>query len=254
LPEHGRSIFNCDEMPSVASDWVTGLFTLVGAGLGSAATMAANWNATRTRRDADNDGRIATVRREAYADYLSTADSFADRAQAVMVAIENSVSVTDCEGVFRAYVAEWEHLQRACSPVLIAGPPPVSERAADLRGQLGAMADECDRWYKTYVQSLQSPTRLQAGRFLQAQQAVRDTRASFIAVAQAHVYGGSPPVPNPTPAPSAPAALPLPAGPVGPAGSVGRNLPGPPISRRLPGRSVAKRLPAWWRTVLRRAG
>jgi hypothetical protein len=77
------------------------------------------------------------------------------------------------------------------------------------------MADECDRLYKAYMQS---PTRMQGGRFLHAQQTARDSRSAFIAAAQAHAYGRT-------------AAKPA--------------APSSPASRRVP---------AWWRTVLRRAG
>ena len=190
---------------------------MVGAGIGSTGTMAATWAALRARRDLaldGPDGRMAMVRREAYAAYLSSVDGFADRARAVVAAIENGAPLPECEADFRAYAAEWEQLQRACSPVVIAGPPNVAERAAELRGQLGVMADECDRLYKAYMQN---PTRVQGGRFMHAQQAARDARSAFIATAQAHAYG--------------------------------RPAKGSPMSR-----SVSGRMPAWWRTVLRRAG
>jgi hypothetical protein len=210
-----RHMSKHDEMRSVASDWVVGLFAVLGAGLGSAGTLAASWTATRTERDLAADsrsGRTAEVRRNAYAEYLTTVDSFADRARAVVAALENGAPMSECEAAFRAYAAEWEDLQRKCAPVVIAGPPDVGDRAAELRGQLGAMADECDRWYKAYMQA---PTRMRAGRFLEAQQAVREARGAFITAAQAQAYG-----------PSAAA---------------------PQVA--APGRSG----PAWWRTVLRRA-
>jgi hypothetical protein len=158
---------------------------------------------------------MAAIRRSAYAEYLSAVDGFADRARAVVAAVENGAPVSDCEAAFRGYAADWEQLQRTCSPVVIAGPTNVAERAADLRGQLGVMADECDRLYKAY---LQSPTRMQGARFLHAQQSARDARAAFIATAQAHAYGR--------------------------AGLV----PGAKSS------SASRRLAARWRTVLRRAG
>jgi len=157
---------------------------------------------------------MATVRRDAYAEYLTAVDGLADRARAVVNAVENGAPLNECEVLFRAYSAEWEQLQRACSRVMIAGPSAMAERAADLRGQLGLMADECDRLYKAYVQS---PTRMQAGRFLHAQQAARDARSAFIAAAQAHASGGSARVPAATSS------------------------------------SAIRRVPDWWRTVLRRA-
>jgi len=202
----------------VASDWVTGVFAIVGAGIGSAGTMAASWTALRARRDLaldGPDGPMATIRRQAYGEYLSAVDGFADRARSVVAAVENGAPLSECEAAFRGYAADWEQLQRTCSPVVIAGPSNVAERAADLRGQLGMMADECDGLYKAY---LQNPTRVQGGRFLHAQQAARDARSAFIAAAQAHAYGR--------------------------AGLV----PGASSS------SVSRRMPAWWRTVLRRAG
>jgi len=177
--------------------------------------MAASWTATRTQRDLAADsrgGRTADVRRNAYAEYLIRVDSFADRARAVVAALENGAPLAECEAGFRAYAADWEDLQRKCAPVVIAGPPDVGDQAAELRGQLGAMADECDRWYKAYMQA---PTRMHPGRFLEAQQAVREARAAFITAAQARAYGPS-------------AATPVAA----------------------PGHTA----PAWWRTVLRRAG
>jgi hypothetical protein len=178
--------------------------------------MAASWTALRARRDPalnGPDGRVATVRRQAYAEYLSSVDGFADRARAVVAGIEDGAPLSECEAAFGAYAAEWEQLQRTCSPVVIAGPANVADRAAELRGQLGLMADECDRLYKAYVQS---PGRMQGGRFLHAQQTARDARTAFIAAAQAHAYG--------------------PSG-VGPAASSA------PVRRRTP---------AWWRTVLHR--
>jgi hypothetical protein len=200
----------------VASDWVTGIFAVVGAGIGSAGTMAASWTVLRMRRDLESDGpdgRMATVRRQTYAEYLSAVDGFADRARAVVAAIENSAPLNDCEAAFGAYAAEWEQLQRTCSPVVIAGPSNVADRAADLRGQLGLMADECDSLYKAYMQS---PTRMQGSRFLHAQQTAKDARTAFIAAAQAHAYG----------------------------------RPGPKVAAP----SSVSRLPAWWRTVLHRVG
>jgi putative intracellular protease/amidase len=158
---------------------------------------------------------MAAIRRQSYAEYLSAVDGFADRARAVVAAVENGTPLAECELAFRGYAADWEQLQRTCSPVVIAGPSNVAERAADLRGKLGLMADECDRLYKTYMQN---PTRMQGGRFLHAQQAARDARSAFIAAAQANAYGR--------------AALP----------------PGTSSS------SLSRRLPAWWRTVLHRAG
>lgn len=158
---------------------------------------------------------MAAIRRQTYAEYLSAVDGFADRARSVVAAVENGAPLTECEAAFRGYAANWEQLQRTCSPVVIAGPTNVAERAAELRGQLGFMADECDRLYKAYMQS---PTRMQAGRFLHAQQSARDARSAFIAAAQAHAYGRADP------------------------------MPGASSS------SVSRRLPAWWRTVLRRAG
>ena len=208
---------NYGEIPCVASDWVTGLFAVAGAGIGSAGTMAASWTALRARREAASDGpdgTMATVRRQTYAEYLSSVDGFADRARAVVAGIENGAPLSECEAAFGAYAADWEQLQRTCSPVVIAGPSNVADRAAELRGQLGLMADECDRLYKSYVQS---PARMQGSRFLQAQQTARDARTAFIAAAQAHAYGRSP---------------------LGPAAS------SPPVSRRKP---------AWLRTVLHRA-
>ena len=201
----------------MASDWVTGLFAIAGAGIGSAGTMAASWTALRARREAASDGpdgTMATVRRQTYAESLSSVDGFADRARAVVAGIENGAPLSECEAAFGAYAAEWEQLQRTCSPVVIAGPSNVADRAAELRGQLGLMADECDRLYKSYIQS---PARMQGGRFLQAQQSARDARTAFIAAAQAHAYG--------------------------------RSVPGPAASSP----SVSRRMPAWWRTVLHRA-
>ena len=201
----------------MASDWVTGIFAVAGAGIGSAGTMAASWTALRARREGTldgPDGPMATVRRQAYAEYLSAVDGFADRARAVVTGVENGAPLTECEAAFRAYAAEWEQLQRTCSPVVIAGPSNVAERAADLRGQLGVMADECDRLYKAYMQN---PAHMQGTRFLHAQQTARDARLAFIAAAQAHAYGRSGLVPAAS-------------------------------------SSAGGRLPAWWRTVLHRAG
>jgi hypothetical protein len=179
--------------------------------------MAASWTALRAWREAASDGpdgTMATVRRQTYAEYLSSVDGFADRARAVVAGIENGAPLSECEAAFGAYAADWEQLQRTCSPVVIAGPSNVADRAAELRGQLGLMADECDSLYKSYVQS---PARTQGGRFLQAQQTARDARTAFIAAAQAHAYGR--------------AAL------------------GPTASSP----SVSRRTPPWWRTVLHRA-
>jgi hypothetical protein len=180
--------------------------------------MAASWTALRARRGLaldGPDGPMATIRRQTYAEYLSAVDGFADRARSVVAAVENGAPLTDCEAAFRGYAADWEELQRTCSPVVIAGPTNVAERAAELRGQLGLMADECDRLYKAYMQS---PTRMQAARFLHAQQSARDARSAYIAAAQANAYGRA------------------------------ARVPGASSS------SVGRHLPAWWRTVARRAG
>lgn len=199
---------------------------MLGAGLGAGATVTASWTATRSQRDvvtASRDSHAAEVRRAAYADFLTIVDSFTDRARAVVAAMENFVPLPECEAAFRAYVAEWEELQRKCAPVIIAGPAGAGERAAALRGQLGAMADECDTWYKAHMQG---PARPRSARFLEAHQTVGEYRAAFVAAAQAAAYGPA----------------------YGPAASA----PGAAARRSWPGRLYATMRPDGWPRARRR--
>ncbi|MBO0830834.1 MAG: hypothetical protein J2P28_00895 [Actinobacteria bacterium] len=168
----------------MASDLVTGVLVLVGTGLGSFATLTGTWMATRKRRLM---GERGAARRQVYADYLGAADKFTERARVVVAAMENGAQLKDCEAVFRAYAADWETYQRTCAPVLIAGPAEVGSRASDLRGQLAAMADECDRLYKSYMDAPGRKTR--AAKFPGTERAVQNARDKFIAAAQTHAYG-----------------------------------------------------------------
>jgi hypothetical protein len=44
---------------------------------------------------------MAAIRRQSYAEYLSAVDGFADRARAVVAAVENGTPLAECELAFR---------------------------------------------------------------------------------------------------------------------------------------------------------
>jgi hypothetical protein len=77
-------------------------------------------------------------------------------------------------------------MQPTYAPVLIAGPGQIEKSAEVLRFCLGDMADKCDSSYAAN----KAGTKLRdVEDFVNAQQAARDARKKFSAVARDHVYG-----------------------------------------------------------------
>jgi hypothetical protein len=95
----------------------------------------------------------------------------------------DGVQAAERDAAHAAYFAGWEHLQRVCAPVVIAGPGELGERAEALKSQLGALGDECDRWYAAHKNG---PVLSRVSKFSDAQHAAYQARAAFISVAQTH--------------------------------------------------------------------
>jgi hypothetical protein len=173
---------------AMAADWIVGLFGAVGTGIGSAATIAASWMATRTQRQlavGDRGARRAEVRRAACAEYLTTVDSFMDGARELVSRMENNAPKPECARVHAAYLKSWEEFQRQRAPVVIAGPKGLGIKAEELHEHLGGLADVCDAWYEAYKAG---PVRSRIGRFGDARLAASEAREEFITAAQDYAH------------------------------------------------------------------
>jgi hypothetical protein len=172
----------------VSSEWIAGIFGILGAVVGAGTTLTANWISTRTQimlAARDREQRSADVRRAACAEYLIAADSFMDRARELVRRMEDNAPKAECETLYAAYFADWEQLQRARAPVVIAGPSELGKQAERLQSHLGALGDVCDGWYAAY-QNGPVPSRI--SEFGNAQHGALQTRTVFISVAQKHAY------------------------------------------------------------------
>lgn len=138
----------------MTSAWLSGFFAAVGALIGAGATLSSGLITNRAQQRLAAETRtaqVADVRRAAYGDYLTAVYSFMDRSREVIAMIENDVSTTECHAAHRAYLEEWDHLQGAYAPVIIAGPSEIEGSAEALRSCLALLADQCDEFYKAYM-------------------------------------------------------------------------------------------------------
>jgi hypothetical protein len=175
----------------VSSELIAAIAGVLGAAVGAGTTLAANWISTRTQltlADRDREQRSAEVRRAACAGYLVAADSFMDRARELAHKMQDSAPQAECDPAYAPYFACWEQLQRACAPVIIAGPNALSKRAERLQSQLGALGDVCDGWYDAYKNG-PAPSRI--SEFGKARHEVLQARAEFISIAQKHAHPDS---------------------------------------------------------------
>jgi hypothetical protein len=173
----------------MASEWLSGAFTAVGAVLGAGATMGSGLIGNRAQRgvaEASREAQIAEVRREAYAQYLTAVYNFMDRTRELIGKLEGNADMTECDIARRAYLEDWEHLQATYAPVLIAGPSQIEESTESLRFCLGGLADLCDGWYTAYESGTEFRGIKDA---LKAQLTARGARSKFASAARDHVYG-----------------------------------------------------------------
>jgi len=178
-----------DELFSVASEWITGVFTALVAVLGAGATLASGLVGNRTQRglaEASRKAQIAEVRREAYAEYLTAVYRFMDRARELIAKLEENADMSECDAAHRTYLEDWEHLQPAYAPVLVAGPSKIEESADHLRYCLGDLADKCDWWYTARKAGKNFRN---AEKVINVQLAARDARSKFASAVRNHVYG-----------------------------------------------------------------
>jgi len=138
--------------------------------------------------DRDREQRSAEVRRAACAEYLIAADSFMDQARELAQRMQGNASKAECELAHKPYFAGWEQLQRACAPVVIAGPNELGKQAERLQSQLGTLGDLCDDWYSAYKNG---PVPSRISEFGKARLEALQTRAVFISAAQKHAHPAS---------------------------------------------------------------
>jgi hypothetical protein len=172
----------------MASAWLTGIFGAIGAMLGAVATLVGTWLPTRAQRRlaADNrKERVADVRRAASAEYLMTVDSFIDSAREVVYQIENKVPEQDREAARKAYLGEWQQMQRTCAIVVISGPDDLGAKAEELKLILGTLANICDRWSEAVKHG---PARSQVGKFDNAWESAEKVRTEFASIAREYAY------------------------------------------------------------------
>jgi hypothetical protein len=177
-----------DLLSGVTSGWITAVVALAGAVIGAGATLTANWLAARTQLQlaaGNREQQKAEVRRGACADYLTAVDSFLDQARELVSRMDNGAPAGERGAAHAAYFAGWEHLQRVCAPVVIAGPGELGHRAEALKSQLGALGDECDRWYAA---DKNGQARSRVSKFSDAQHAAYQAREAFISAAQTHAF------------------------------------------------------------------
>jgi len=169
-----------DLLSGVTSGWIAAVVALAGAVIGAGATLTANWLATRTQLQlaaGNREQQRAEVRRGACADYLTAVDSFMDQARELVSRMENGAQAAERDAAHAAYFAGWEHLQRLCAPVVIAGSGELGERAEALKSQLGALGDECDRWYAAHKNG---QVRSRVSKFSDAQHTAYEANAKFL--------------------------------------------------------------------------
>jgi hypothetical protein len=173
----------------VTSEWLVGAFTALGAALGAGATLAAGLISNQTQRGlaaASRTAQIAEVRREAYGEYLTAVYNFMDRARELIARLENDSDASERDAAYRAYQGDWEQLQPAYAPVLIAGPGQIEHSAEALRFCLGDLADKCDAWYTARQNGKRFGGAEDA---YHAQLAAREARSKFSSAARDYVYG-----------------------------------------------------------------
>ena len=134
----------------------------------------------------NRETNIAETRREAYAAYLTAVYRFMDRARELIAKLEERAEMSECSAAHRAYKDDWVDLHPTYAPVLIAGPSQIEQSAEALRFRLGDLADKCDSWYEARKAGT---TFRDVDHVVNAQQAARDARLRFSAVARDHVYG-----------------------------------------------------------------
>jgi hypothetical protein len=175
-------------LSGVTSGWIAAVVGLVGAVVGAGATLTANWLTARTQlmlASGNREQQRAEVRRGACAEYLTAADSFMDQARELVSRMESNTPAPELNTAHATYFAGWETLQRACSPVVIAGPAELGELAEAFKSQLGALGDECDSWYAAHKSGA---ARSRATKFSSVQHAAYEARAAFISAAQKHAH------------------------------------------------------------------
>lgn len=173
----------------MASEWLGAGFTALGAAIGAGATLSSVFMGNRAQRAlaaAARKDQVAEVRRTVYAEYLTVVYSFMDRSRELIAQLEEDGETRTCEAAHRRYLKDWDRLQPAYAPILVAGPAEIEGSAQALRVCLGALADECDKCYAANSQGGKSGL---IKRALRAHQDAREALSNFSSAARNHVYG-----------------------------------------------------------------
>jgi hypothetical protein len=156
--------------------------------VGATATLVASWIPSRAQRQIElnnREERVAEILRTASAEYLAAVDSFIDSARELVYQIEHEAPGPDRDSARKAYLTEWQQLQRLCAVVTVAGPGDLAARAEELKLSLGTVANVCDRWYEAVKRG---PVNSRAGQFDAAWESADEVRIKFASTARMYTY------------------------------------------------------------------
>ena len=188
----------------MASYWITAIASIAGAVVGAGTTLIANLisshsqSRTQVMLAADQvrtqvmlaaderNKHIADVRRAACSEYLTAADSFYDQARELAARMHGGAEPAELKDAHDDYFEGWKLLQRVVAPVVIGGPPCLSEKADAFMLKLGDLANICDKWHDAHVRDPSTPSR--GTKVENAQEASNKARDEFISVAQRNAF------------------------------------------------------------------
>ncbi|WFE53632.1 hypothetical protein [Micromonospora sp. WMMD1155] len=147
----------------MTAEIATGLFGLLGAVLGGAATFGVGYLSTRTQRaeaerarshetaDAERirSDQLADARSAAYVVYLTRVDMFLDQARELSDLMDLHPEGEQPRDQHQQYAADWHQLVAANATVQVAGPDLLAQRAQRLRDTIGALAEIIDKRYRS---------------------------------------------------------------------------------------------------------
>lgn len=166
----------------MATELITGIFSAVGALIGAGGALTANWITARTQRwqaEAGRNERQRETRRNAYANFLTSANRFFESSRDLAKVLSGDLT-TDPEQTHQDYLQAWRLLRENEAVVEIAGPTEVGAAANDLRLALGKLADVCDTWHTA---SQRGKANRRWAEFDEAVEAVQSARPKFREVA-----------------------------------------------------------------------
>lgn len=164
-------------MPAVPADIATAVVGAADALIGGGVTSAVTYLNLRTQREQAQrarQDRVIDVRRDAWATFLTRADSFLDHARELTTALAESQSDERIEDVQR-YADEWTQFAASHAAPELAGPAELAWAGKQFRRAVGAVGDACDSWHRD--------RRRPRGYDAQVE-TVQRTREEFVATAQ----------------------------------------------------------------------